>query len=113
MRVALHSEQAEGVTAGPRRSLSLLAPTFGWYVLFGAGYVSYMTFIITLLRTQGMETWSFAAFFIVLGAASAAAGTLVEAQPSRSRAPLTPAQSDPVELEPRPAPGRRVPPMEH
>jgi predicted MFS family arabinose efflux permease len=69
-------EQAEGVAAGPRPDLRFLAPTFAWYVLFGAGYVSYMTFIIALLHTQGMGTWSFATFFIVLGAASAA-GTLL------------------------------------
>jgi predicted MFS family arabinose efflux permease len=65
-----------GVAAGPRPGLGFLAPTFGWYCLFGAGYVSYMTFIIALLHNQGMKTWSVAAFFIVLGVASAA-GTLL------------------------------------
>lgn len=69
-------EQAGGAASSPKPSLRFLAPTFGWYVLFGAGYVSYMTFIIALLHTQGMTTWSFATFFIVLGAASAA-GTLL------------------------------------
>ncbi|MDN3353076.1 YbfB/YjiJ family MFS transporter [Actinomadura sp. DC4] len=69
-------EQAAGLAAGPRPRLTFLAPTFGWYVLFGAGYVSYMTFIVALLHNQGMKTWSVAAFFIVLGAASAA-GTLL------------------------------------
>jgi predicted MFS family arabinose efflux permease len=68
--------EAGGVASSPRPGLGFLAPTFGWYVLFGAGYVSYMTFVIALLHNQGMGTWSIAAFFIVLGAASAA-GTLL------------------------------------
>jgi predicted MFS family arabinose efflux permease len=69
-------EQAHGAASGPRPGLGFLAPTFGWYALFGAGYVSYMTFIIALLHAQGMGTWSVATFFIVLGAASAT-GTLL------------------------------------
>ncbi|WP_405665027.1 YbfB/YjiJ family MFS transporter [Streptomyces sp. NBC_00055] len=60
-----------------RSGLGAMAPSFAWYVLFGAGYVSYMTFVIALLREQGMGTWSTAGFFIVLGAASALATLLV------------------------------------
>ncbi|MBM0259264.1 YbfB/YjiJ family MFS transporter [Micromonospora sp. 4G55] len=64
-----------GVTrAGlPRADLARLAPTFGWYVLFGAGYVSYLTFVIALLRDRGLGTPGVAAFFVVLGLASAVA----------------------------------------
>ncbi|MFB7368371.1 YbfB/YjiJ family MFS transporter [Streptomyces sp. NPDC056222] len=58
-------------------SLRKMTPAFIWYVLFGAGYVSYMTFVIALLRDQGMGTWSTAGFFIVLGGASALATLLV------------------------------------
>ncbi|MBO3751759.1 YbfB/YjiJ family MFS transporter [Streptosporangiaceae bacterium NEAU-GS5] len=47
-----------------------LGPTFGWYVLFGAGYVSYMTFVIALLRSQGLGASVTAVFFVVLGVAS-------------------------------------------
>ncbi|WP_426567426.1 YbfB/YjiJ family MFS transporter [Streptomyces canus] len=69
---------AAPATAGQGASgLRRLAPTFAWYVLFGAGYVSYMTFVIALLREQGRGTWSTAGFFIVLGAASALATLLV------------------------------------
>ncbi|WP_165396583.1 YbfB/YjiJ family MFS transporter [Streptomyces sp. F001] len=57
--------------------LRRMVPSFVWYVLFGAGYVSYMTFVVALLRDQGLSTWSAAAFFIVLGAASALATLLV------------------------------------
>ncbi|MER5603828.1 YbfB/YjiJ family MFS transporter [Streptomyces sp. NPDC002265] len=69
---------APPVSGTQRRSgLSAMAPSFIWYVLFGAGYVSYMTFVIALLHDQGMSTWSTAGFFIVLGAASALATLLV------------------------------------
>ncbi|MCM0677522.1 YbfB/YjiJ family MFS transporter [Micromonospora phytophila] len=57
----------------PRADLARLAPTFAWYVLFGAGYVSYMTFVIALLRDQGLGTPGVATFFVVLGLASAVA----------------------------------------
>ncbi|MEV4542200.1 YbfB/YjiJ family MFS transporter [Micromonospora echinaurantiaca] len=61
----------EAPTAGlPRAALTRLAPTFAWYVLFGAGYVSYMTFVIALLREQGLGTSGTATFFVVLGLAS-------------------------------------------
>jgi predicted MFS family arabinose efflux permease len=74
-----HVPEATGAAAAPRAKagLKVLAPTFVWYVLFGAGYVSYMTFVIALLHSQGMKTWGTATFFIVLGAASAAATLLV------------------------------------
>ncbi|WP_431967248.1 YbfB/YjiJ family MFS transporter [Actinacidiphila sp. bgisy160] len=73
-----HVPAAAATAAGKERGgLRFLTPTFAWYVLFGAGYVSYMTFVIALLHSQGLGTWSTAAFFIVLGAASAAATLLV------------------------------------
>ncbi|MGY6019694.1 YbfB/YjiJ family MFS transporter [Streptomyces spinosirectus] len=74
-----HVPEAPGTAAGHRgkSGLKVLAPTFVWYVLFGAGYVSYMTFVIALLHSQGMKTWGLASFFIVLGAASAVATLLV------------------------------------
>lgn len=57
-----------------RTSLRLL-PTFLWYVLFGAGYVTYMTFVAALLKQQGSSPGTVAVFFIVLGVACMA-GTL-------------------------------------
>ncbi|MBP2702619.1 YbfB/YjiJ family MFS transporter [Microbispora sp. RL4-1S] len=50
-----------------------LLPTFIWYVLYGAGYVSYMTFVIALLKSQGLGSSTTALFFVVLGVASVAA----------------------------------------
>lgn len=48
-----------------------LSPTFFGYLLFGAGYVTYMTFVIALLHAQGATPWMSALFFIILGIASA------------------------------------------
>jgi predicted MFS family arabinose efflux permease len=61
--------------AQARTGLRALTPTFVWYLLFGAGYVAYMTFVIALLHAQGLGTGAEAIFFVVLGLASAV-GTL-------------------------------------
>ena len=52
-----------------------LWPTFAAYAFFGAGYVSFMTFIIVLLQQQGSSAATAATFWVVLGAASVV-GTL-------------------------------------
>jgi predicted MFS family arabinose efflux permease len=57
-------------TTGPAVSMKFLTPTFIWYLFFGAGYVSYLTFVIALLADEGLTAWTLAAFFIVLGVAS-------------------------------------------
>jgi predicted MFS family arabinose efflux permease len=54
-------------------SLIPLIPILIWYLLFGAGYVAYMTFVVALLAGQGLGSGSAAAFFITLGVASAVA----------------------------------------
>lgn len=38
------------------------------YLLFGLGYIGYMTFIVTLLREQGASTGTVVAFYVLLGA---------------------------------------------
>ncbi len=44
---------------------------FAWglagYLMFGLGYIGYMTFIVTLLREQGLTSGTVTAFYIVLG----------------------------------------------
>ena len=44
---------------------------FGWglagYGMFGLGYIGYMTFIVTLLREQGMSSAGITAFYALLG----------------------------------------------
>jgi predicted MFS family arabinose efflux permease len=58
----------EGVM--PWKDIVFLWPTFANYLLFAAGYVSYMTFIILLIRNGGGGAGEAAAFWIVLGLAS-------------------------------------------
>jgi len=41
-----------------------------WYLLYGAGYVSYMTFVVALLHARGVSDLGEAAFFIALGTSS-------------------------------------------
>jgi predicted MFS family arabinose efflux permease len=60
----------------PPRLALRLAPSFAGYALFGAGYVSYMTFIIVLVREAGAGALGTMSFWVVLGLASIA-GTLV------------------------------------
>jgi predicted MFS family arabinose efflux permease len=69
-------EQTSRPATDERLRLTALVPTFVWYVLFGAGYVAYMTFIVALLAGEGLGTGSEAVFFVILGVASAV-GTLV------------------------------------
>jgi predicted MFS family arabinose efflux permease len=59
----------------PWKDIAMLWPTFANYLLFAAGYVSYMTFVIVLIRNGGGGAKYIAAFWIVLGLASAA-GTI-------------------------------------
>ncbi len=60
---------------GSRRSwvpgLSRLA---SGYLLFGAGYIGYMTFIIALLTQVGLSPQQIAAFWVLLGVAGAVSG---------------------------------------
>jgi predicted MFS family arabinose efflux permease len=39
------------------------------YLCFGLGYIGYMTFIVTLLREQGLAGPAITAFYVLLGAA--------------------------------------------
>ena len=45
-----------------------MAPLLTGYLMFGLGYIGYMTFIVTLLRDQGLPPAWVAAFFALLGA---------------------------------------------
>jgi predicted MFS family arabinose efflux permease len=78
---------ASGVTALGTRSLALapqtgaarapfswrpFAPALAGYTMFGLGYIGYMTFIISLLREQGMAPGRITAFYVLLGAGVAA-----------------------------------------
>jgi hypothetical protein len=53
---------------------------FGWalggYILFGAGYIGYMTFVIALLRKQGASPGHITMFYALLGMACVASSRL-------------------------------------
>ena len=50
-----------------RFRLRPLAAGLAGYTCFGLGYIGYMTFIVTLLREQGMAAGTVAAFYALLG----------------------------------------------
>ncbi len=56
--------------AGAPRARLRLAP-LAWglagYLMFGLGYIGYMTFIVTLLREQGLASATVTAFYVLLG----------------------------------------------
>ena len=64
---------AAAAAAGRGRTPWLpMAPLLGGYLMFGFGYIGYMTFIVTLLRDQGLAPGRVAAFFGLLGACTVA-----------------------------------------
>jgi predicted MFS family arabinose efflux permease len=66
-------DQAKAPAAALKLSeLRKLHFTFLGYTLFGAGYVSYMTFVIALLRDAALPGWVPTMFWLLLGTASAA-----------------------------------------
>ena len=89
--LALVALLATGVTAWMTRhltaapNLSAARVRFAWsrfafslagYLMFGLGYIGYMTFIITLLREQRVADAQIVAFYIVLGLAVTASSWL-------------------------------------
>jgi predicted MFS family arabinose efflux permease len=64
------------VAEPPPAAAATQAQRFGWgafgfglagYFMFGLGYIGYMTFIVTLLREQGLDRTTIAAFYALLG----------------------------------------------
>jgi predicted MFS family arabinose efflux permease len=70
-RAVPEQRQAPSVVLGVTEMRKLHFTFFG-YVLFGAGYVSYMTFVIALLRGESLPGWTPTVFWLLLGTASAA-----------------------------------------
>jgi predicted MFS family arabinose efflux permease len=58
---------AAGAAGGGRFVLSRFAFALCGYLMFGLGYIGYMTFNITLLREQGMGRGGITAFYVLLG----------------------------------------------
>lgn len=53
----------------PAVPLRALAPALLGYTLFGVGYIGYMTFVVALLREQGMASGTVTLFYALLGLA--------------------------------------------
>ncbi|MFT3666786.1 YbfB/YjiJ family MFS transporter [Piscinibacter sp.] len=62
---------AAAAGAAAARGAGFRARDFGFglagYLMFGLGYIGYMTFIVTLLREQGAATGTVVAFYVLLG----------------------------------------------
>ncbi|QTN22254.1 YbfB/YjiJ family MFS transporter [Rhizobacter sp. AJA081-3] len=63
---------AAAPAAAPARGEGFRARDFAFgllgYLMFGLGYIGYMTFIVTLLREQGVGSAVIVAFYVLLGA---------------------------------------------
>lgn len=53
-----------------------MAPALAGYALFGVGYIGYMTFVIALLREQGVSDDAITVFYALLGLAVVASGRI-------------------------------------
>ncbi len=58
---------APGAAVAARVSWLPLAWGLAGYLMFGVGYIGYMTFVVTLLREQGLAGGLIVAFYVLLG----------------------------------------------
>ena len=76
------SAAAEPVPAVPWRAL---LPALWGYGLFGVGYIGYMTFVVALLRDQGVSGTGITVFYALLGLAVVASSRIWAGLLERSR----------------------------
>jgi predicted MFS family arabinose efflux permease len=78
--MALPARSIDGATAsyGGQRHFRIRSFGFGLagYFMFGVGYIGYMTFIIALLKEQGMQQPSITLFYLLLGLACIASSRI-------------------------------------
>lgn len=67
------SAASSGPASLPWRAM---VPALAGYTLFGVGYIGYMTFVIALLREQGVSSGAITAFYTLLGLAVVASGRI-------------------------------------
>lgn len=68
--------ESPSASAPARVAWKTLAPALAAYFLFGMGYIGYMTFVVALLRQQGMSGPAVTLFYALLGAAVVASPAL-------------------------------------
>lgn len=61
------SGSAAAVSKDVSLPLRALWPALAGYTLFGVGYIGYMTFVVALLREQGLGTGAITGFYTLLG----------------------------------------------
>lgn len=66
-------------------AIGAFAPALASYLLFGLGYIGYMTFVVTLLREQGLGPRAVVVFYLLLGLAVVASSWLWSGLLQRSR----------------------------
>ncbi|MEO8311993.1 MAG: YbfB/YjiJ family MFS transporter [Caldimonas sp.] len=71
--------------AGSRFHRRAFAPALASYLLFGLGYIGYMTFVISLLRDEHLAAPVVISFFVMLGSAVVASSWLWAGLLQRSR----------------------------
>ncbi|PHV15141.1 MFS transporter [Janthinobacterium sp. BJB303] len=62
--------------AGRRFAWRDFAPSLAGYFMFGVGYIGYMTFVIALLKQQGMDPARITVFYTLLGMAVVASSRI-------------------------------------
>ena len=73
---ATPSPATDGAGDSASPALWRLAPALAGYSLFGVGYIGYMTFVIALLRDQGLSGGAITAFYSLLGLAVVASSRI-------------------------------------
>jgi predicted MFS family arabinose efflux permease len=68
-RLAASAAAATAGTAPAKRGLRSFGFALAGYGMFGVGYIGYMTFIVALLREQGLPGWGITGFYAALGVA--------------------------------------------
>ncbi|MFT0174569.1 YbfB/YjiJ family MFS transporter [Paraburkholderia mimosarum] len=74
--VAASSASGPGRAIGHPTAWSSFSPALFGYCLFGVGYIGYMTFVVALLRSEGMSQSVVFTFYFTLGVATIVSASL-------------------------------------
>ncbi|WP_334187753.1 YbfB/YjiJ family MFS transporter [Noviherbaspirillum sp.] len=80
LAMALPAASIDGAAAPANGQRPVRLLSFGWslggYFMFGVGYIGYMTFVIALLKEQGMQGPQLSLFYAALGVAVVASSRI-------------------------------------